>query len=57
MRHYSLMYVGWIAGVITMAAVAVAWYRHVEAIGLRALADRMTEDHATGATEATETSA
>lgn len=42
MRKYVMAYGVWLAGVLTMAAVALAWYRHVEQIGLRELAARMT---------------
>lgn len=55
MTRYMLMYAAWLAGVLTMAAVAVAWYKHVEEIGLQELGDRLTQTPATGDTEDTET--
>jgi len=55
MNRYVLMYVGWLAGVLAMSAIAVVWYRHVEGIGYGELADRMrTRGGATDAPEDTE---
>lgn len=41
MRKYVIAYGAWLAGVLTMAAIALAWYRHVEDIGLRELGARV----------------
>lgn len=55
MRRYVLMYAGWIAGVVAMSAIAVAWYRYVEEIGYREVANRLrSREAATDAPEATE---
>lgn len=53
MKRYLLTYTAWLVGVLSMAAIAVAWYRYVENIGMQELADRLREP-ATGATEDTE---
>jgi phosphatidylserine decarboxylase len=52
MRKYVAAYVLWLTAVLGMAAVAVTWYKKVEEIGYRELADRLR--NATEATEATE---
>ena len=44
MRKYVYAYAAWLAGVLTMAALAVAWYRHVEGIGLREVARRLHDE-------------
>lgn len=41
MRKYLVAYGAWLVGVLTMAGIALAWYRHVEGIGLRDLAERV----------------
>lgn len=46
MRKYVYAYAAWLAGVGVMAAVALAWYRYVEKIGLRELAERLTDTDA-----------
>lgn len=52
MQKYIIAYLAWLLGVLCMAGAALAWYRHVEQIGLRELAARMA---ATDAPEATDT--
>lgn len=51
MRKYMIAYAGWVVGTLTMTGAALAWYRHVENIGIREMASRL---RATDATEATE---
>lgn len=51
MRKYVIAYAGWVVGTLTMTGVALAWYKHVEQIGLGELASRL---RATDDTEATE---
>lgn len=62
MRNYALMYLGWLLGVLAMAAIAAVWYKHVEEIGISELADHFRAPDAPGpipgsapdATEATD---
>lgn len=49
MRHYVIAYASWLAGVLTMAVIALAWYRHVEQVGIRELAARLQPDASTDA--------
>lgn len=41
MRKYLYAYAMWLTFVTAAAAVALAWYRHVEEIGLQEAAARM----------------
>jgi hypothetical protein len=43
MQKYLIAYGAWLAGVLTMAGIALAWYKHVERIGVTELAARMAE--------------
>lgn len=43
MTQYLRAYLLWFSFVAAAAAVAVAWYRHVEEIGLREVAERLQE--------------
>lgn len=55
MKRYVLMYMAWLAGVLTMAAAATAWYRYVEEIGTTELAARLrARQDATNAPDATD---
>lgn len=52
MSKYMIAYLGWVAGTLAMTGIGLAWYRHVEGIGIRELASRL---NATDDTEATGT--
>lgn len=52
MQKYVLLYVAWLAGVLAMAGIAAVWYKRVEEIGLREMAERAFGT-ATDDTEAT----
>lgn len=51
MKKYVTAYALWFLGVLAMAAVAAAWYRYVEDIGVRELASRLRATDATDATD------
>jgi hypothetical protein len=54
MRKYVLAYSTWLLGVLTMAAVALAWYRHVEGISYREVLERLQNESDDGARTTTE---
>lgn len=53
MQKYVLLYVAWLAGVLAMAGIAAVWYKRVEEIGIREMADRAFRPAATDDTEDT----
>lgn len=44
MRRYLIAYGIWLASVLAVGAVALKWYQHVEQIGARELANRLSPD-------------
>lgn len=46
MKRYLAAYAGWLAFVFIAGGIAVAWYRHVEQIGLMELVERMNDTDA-----------
>lgn len=53
MNRYLIAYLGWLAGTLVMAGIALGWYRRVEGIGLDEVASKLA-GRATDATEATD---